>query len=138
MTKAFHSFYRNLSRGGHLIFDMITSFWKESGPSQYSQRFIAPGVESHWFISWDPRTKIRSVVINNDIGGRRGICRREQEIHQERGYPINQIIRLLRFCDFAVRGVRDASTLMPAGRATTRAVFVVRKLLLNNSGTKKT
>jgi len=137
LSKAFHGFYRNLNRDGHLIFDMITSSWKDPGPSQYSRRFIAPGVESHWFISWDPRTKIRSVVINNDISGSRGICRREQEIHKERSYPINQIIRLLRFCDFAVRGVRDASTLMPAGRATTRAVFVVRKLLLNNSGTKR-
>lgn len=127
LMKAFNSFNANLSEGGNLIFDMITDSCKKKPPACYTRRFDAPGIISLWFISWDPLSRLRTVVVKNFIKRFDHSYGCEHEIHRERSYPIAIISNLLSNCRFVIRGVHDAYSILPASKFTTRAVFVAQK-----------
>lgn len=128
LARALGRFRENLTRGGHLIFDMVTDFLQEPKLGVNVQRFKLPGVNSVWVISWEPERRLRVVTMHNFFAIGDGKYRLEREVHAQRQYPVSAVVEILVRCGFKVRGVHDAATLIPATPRTYRAVYVVRNM----------
>jgi SAM-dependent methyltransferase len=128
LLQAFRRFRANLTRGGYVIFDMVTDFSSEPQLGVRAQRFDLPGVSSLWTIAWDLARKLRIVTMHNvfTIGAENH--RYEREVHAQRPYPVRVVVDLLVRCGFNVRGVLDATSLAVATPRASRAIYVARRL----------
>ena len=125
LKAALGSFRRNLTPGGHLIFDIVTRPVAGRHPARWLMR--GSGYLCRWRIELDRERSLRRAVLDILLKGRDGSWRRSREVHLQRPRSISTMLRLLAHQGLHTCGVFDAGTLGPVLPSTRRALFLARR-----------
>ena len=128
LTQSLRSVHRSLKPEGLFAFDMNTihglaTYWGD----RRSIRDV-DDVHSVWDTSYDPETRISSLRLTFSVQGK---ARRQSgptyvEVHEERGYSIDEVAAALVKAGFQRNDFLQHGTFQPPGPTTTRMMIVAR------------
>lgn len=126
LARCFDSVARNLKPDGLFTFDMNTVhglafFWG----NRTTTRDVA-GVYSVWKTAFDPETRISSLQLTFYVA-EDGQRVRYDEVHEERGYYLEEIESCLQAAGFRQNDFYHHSTFQPPDSTTKRVMVVARK-----------
>jgi SAM-dependent methyltransferase len=125
LAEALARFKNALNPGGHAIFDMNTVWQLEELSSQEPWVHVLPNGYSIWDTSWNGEGSIQSLHMVNLLREASGLYRRSEELHQERGYPLESLESLIEQAGFAWHRAYDAETSLGYPAPTTRRLVFI-------------
>lgn len=125
LAAAFSACARNLARGGHLIFDMLRSSCAALGAMvPFRQRIAVGDLRAVWR---GAPVADGSVVVIEACKGRRNDQRCWREVHRQRWWPLEAVLRLLRRSGLRQRGVHALPGFSPVDEADRWVQIVAQR-----------
>lgn len=122
---------RNITRFGHLVFDIIQAGRLHNpSPGEVIQKIQMPGVSALWRISWCPRRHLSRVRMTNCVKTAKDRRRIVHEDHRQRWYTQDEVEALLHAHGFELLGTHDMETLQTAMPWHQWVKYVARKTYL--------
>lgn len=115
---------KNLRRGGHFFFDLVTPCQPLARGRTYVRRVSSAGRTVIQRIRWDP---LRRVISMNVLMRSSESPLVAIESHRERAYSPATVARWLSEAGLVISGVHDSMMLQPAFGCPARIVVVARK-----------
>jgi SAM-dependent methyltransferase len=107
LSRAINRCRANLTRGGHLIFDVITGGTDDRGWQHAVQEISTPNADSRWDIAWSPRERLSVVKISHEMRTRRGLTRNVSEVHRQRWYPLSVLKSIVKDTGLETKGIHE-------------------------------
>jgi len=127
LASTFAGVYHALVPGGLLCFDLATDMFLR-GYWQGVELEEQPGYVQIMQSRYDAPSGRSTLVLTGFVAQGGGRFRRFREVHIARAYPPSTVQALLIQAGFAVEGVYDCFTTLPAHEASLREMYVARKL----------
>ncbi len=129
LKQCFQRVYDHLEPGGLFIFDVNTAYAFRQGMfDQKSSPHDGP-LQYQWTSTYDEATALCTVVMKFDYIRESGRPERFEEVHLQRAYPTNDLIRMLEETGFVSVTAYDAYSLAPIKRRSDRIFFVAKAAL---------
>ncbi|MGQ9475842.1 MAG: class I SAM-dependent DNA methyltransferase [Actinomycetota bacterium] len=125
LRQALASFHAALEEGGHLFFDMNTTYQLREGRDEEEWAFHLEGWRLAWRSEWDERTATAALTMRLERAD--GEEEPWVEVHRERAYSPEFVVSLLEKIGFHRVDVWDAAGLGKPGSRTRRLQFVAMK-----------
>jgi SAM-dependent methyltransferase len=126
LARCFRNVYRSLKPDGIFVFDMNTIFGLATYWGDRTSVREVEDIYSIWATSFDSDTRISTLHLTFYVT-ENGQLIRYDEIHEERGYQIEEIEANLVAAGFHKPDFYQHSTFQPPGATTTRLMIVARK-----------
>lgn len=126
LVSCFRSVYNALTDGGVFIFDMNTIFCLKS---QWDNQTIVREnghIYSIWKNTWDEIKSVSTLHVTLFVRAN-GTYSKSEEVHQERGYPVEVIKGLLEQTGFVGIDVFQHMTFLPVMETTSRIMVKARR-----------
>lgn len=127
LADALARFGRTVRVGGHAFFDMNTARELEAGNEGAVMVHRLSAGMSVWESSWDPVARVNTLRMTNFISAGDGGYSMSEEIHVERAYDLEDILRWLLEAGFGSVRAFDAKGLCDIGPDTRRVQFLARR-----------
>ena len=126
LKETLRRFASNIKPGGHAVFDMNTTreLACEWGDSVLVHR-LNRGF-SIWEMNWDERSRTNTLRMTNFIKVDGDKYRMSEELHQERSYDLELVVKLIGRAGFKAVEAYDAKGLDAVSEDTRRVQFVAR------------
>lgn len=122
IRRAFYSFHAALLQGGCALFDLNTTWQLREGADDKPWEFEIDGFPLRWVSGWDEGSKTATLSFifpPREPGGRSVM-----ELHRERAYEAEWLVRELKEAGFRDVEVLDAAGLGEVHESTRRLQFV--------------
>jgi ubiquinone/menaquinone biosynthesis C-methylase UbiE len=128
LTQCLRSVRRALNAEGLFAFDMNTIHGLATYWGDRSSVRDVEDVHSIWDTAYDPETRISSLRLTFSVQGktRSGVGPTCVEVHEERGYTIDEVAAALTEAGFRHSDFLQHGTFQPPGPTTTRMMVVAR------------
>ncbi len=125
LRRLFARLHRYLRPGGLFVFDIKTTAWFEEldGVSSVWE-------EDGWFAAWQygfDRRTMRALNAVDLFIERDGLYERHSELHRQRAYPLDFVLRLLKECGFSQAEVYQSTDLAPYQEESGRLYIAARR-----------
>ncbi|MDK9708203.1 MAG: class I SAM-dependent methyltransferase [Desulforhopalus sp.] len=114
LARTLQRFQANLTAGGHVIFDILSTPVGPATNHRMVQQIRVPGLSTTWRICWSPHKRWSrvSMLYRFKNAANKPVSHREE--HVQRWYPRSFVNTALRNAGFRIRGIHDSETSLPA------------------------
>lgn len=127
LERCFRCVFRALDEHGIFVFDMNTIFGLSEGWGTRTFTRETEEIVSLWQNQYDPKTRISTLILTFWEKLPDGtLSERFQEVHQERGYTVEEVKRALKAAGFAETHFYHHGGFLPVGPLSVRMMVVAR------------
>ncbi|MEO0085041.1 MAG: class I SAM-dependent methyltransferase [candidate division WOR-3 bacterium] len=127
LSRCFGCVRRALVPGGLFVFDMNTVYGLAEVWGTRTTSRETGGIASIWSNAYDPETRVSTLHLTFwEKGPDGGTGEKFEEIHQERGYTVEEVRRALAAAGFRRVHFYQHSSFLPVGPFTSRMMVVAR------------